>query len=207
MKVYIGKYRNHWISPYTVLEKVFFWQPWAQPDGPAYPEWVDRWADRLTPISQAIQSVLERVYPRVEYVKIDPWDVWSMDYTLAEIIVPMLRQLQANKQGAPYVDPEDVPEHLRPKKQTKKQRESGEVDSTHFERWEWTLGEMIWAFEQKTDDSSQDQFYDHSAVDPGRGISDQIGQIRVDKAGLTAWHQRKTNGFRLFGKYYEALWD
>ena len=207
MKVYIGKYRNHWISPYTILERIFFWQPWTQPDGPAYPEWVDRWADRLLPISLAIQSVLERVYPRVEYVKIDPWDVWSMDYTLAEIIVPMLRQLQANKQGAPFVDLEDVPEHLRPKKQTKKQRDSGEVDSTHFERWEWILGEMIWAFEQKTDDSAQDQFYDHSGVDHSRGLSDQIGQIKVDNEGLTAWHQRKTNGFRLFGKYYEALWD
>ena len=207
MKVYISKYRNHWISPYTVLERVFFWQPWAQPGGPAYPEWVDRWAERLMPISQAIQSVLERVHPRVEYVKIDRWDVWSMDSTLAEIIVPMLRQLQANKQGAPYVDPEDVPEHLRPKKQTKKERDSGQVDSTHFERWDWVLSEMIWAFEQKTDDSSQDQFYDHSAVDHSRDLNERIGQIRVDREGLDAWHQRKTNGFRLFGKYYEGLWD
>lgn len=207
MKVYIGKYRNHWISPYTVLERVFFWKPWAQPDGPAYPEWVDRWAERLMPISQAIQSVLEYIRPRVEYIKIDPWDVWSMDSTLAEIIVPMLKTLQANKQGAPYVDPADVPEHLRPKKQTKKERDNGHTDSTHFERWDWVLSEMIWAFEQKTDDSSQDQFYDHSGVDHSRDLNGRIGQIRVDEAGLQAWHQRKTNGFRLFGKYYEALWD
>ncbi len=26
MKVYISKYRNHWISPYTILEKVCFWE-------------------------------------------------------------------------------------------------------------------------------------------------------------------------------------
>lgn len=207
MKVYISKYRNHWISPYTVLERVFFWQPWAKPNGPAYPEWVDRWAERLMPISQTIQSVLERVHPRVEYIRIDRWDVWSMDSTLAQIIVPMLKTLQANKHGAPYVDPEDVPEHLRPKRQTKKERDNGHTDSTHFERWDWVLSEMIWAFEQKTDDSSQDQFFDHSAVDHSRDLSERIGQIRIDKEGLDAWQARKTNGFRLFGKYYEGLWD
>jgi len=28
-----------------------------------------------------------------------------------------------------------------------------------------------------------------------------------DKEGWEAWNARKTNGFRLFGKYYEGLWD
>jgi len=62
-------------------------------------------------------------------VHIDKWDTWSMDATLAHIIVPMLKQLKATKHGAPLVELEDVPEHLR----SEKTDEYG-VDSTHFER-------------------------------------------------------------------------
>ena len=36
-----------------------------------------------------------------------------MDHTLANIILPMLKQLQATKHGSPMVDIEDVPEELR----------------------------------------------------------------------------------------------
>ena len=42
-------------------------------------------------------------------IKIDPWDTWSMDLTLALIIHPMLKQLHKTSHGAPYVDDEDVP--------------------------------------------------------------------------------------------------
>jgi hypothetical protein len=31
--------------------------------------------------------------------------------------------------------------------------------------------------------------------------------IKVDREGLDAWQARKANGYRLFGKYYEGLWD
>ena len=39
--------------------------------------------------------------PRTEKIHIDPWDTWSMDYTLALIILPMLNQLKESKHGAP----------------------------------------------------------------------------------------------------------
>jgi hypothetical protein len=34
-----------------------------------------------------------------------------------------------------------------------------------------------------------------------------MAKLKVDRAGLEAWQARKSNGYRLFGKYYEALWD
>ena len=74
-------------------------------------------------------------------VRIDKWDTWNMDVTLAHIIVPMLKQLKATKHGAPLVELEDVPEHLR----SEKTNEYG-VDDTHFERWDWVMDEMIFAF-------------------------------------------------------------
>ena len=45
-------------------------------------------------------------------VQIDPWDTWSMDHTLAHIILPMLKQLRNTKHGSPNVDNTDVPEYL-----------------------------------------------------------------------------------------------
>ena len=42
-------------------------------------------------------------------IRIDNYDTWSMDHTLAPIILPMLVQLKATKHGAPMVDMEDVP--------------------------------------------------------------------------------------------------
>ena len=46
-------------------------------------------------------------------VRIDYWDTWNMDVSLAHIILPMLKQMVDDKQGAPNVDCEDVPEELR----------------------------------------------------------------------------------------------
>ena len=30
MKVYINKYKDHWISPYTMIDYVFFWKDWSK---------------------------------------------------------------------------------------------------------------------------------------------------------------------------------
>jgi hypothetical protein len=34
-----------------------------------------------------------------------------------------------------------------------------------------------------------------------------MDKLKVDHEGLKAYEERKANGFRLFGKYYGALWD
>ena len=202
MKVYISKYRYHWISPYTVLEKVFFWREidYNEPI-------IEKWSDRLEPITKAIQSFLDFVHPKINYVKIDKWDTWSMDYTLSHIIVPMLKQLQKTKHGAPLVDDEDVPEELRSTSAPAKENDY-DIDDYHFKRWDWILDEMIWAFEQNLDENSENKFYDHSEVDKSeKDINIQISKMKVDLEGLEAHHKRKANGFRLFGKYYRGLWD
>ena len=46
-------------------------------------------------------------------IQIDPWDTWNMYNTLADIILPMLKQLKETKHGSPVVELEDVPEELR----------------------------------------------------------------------------------------------
>lgn len=241
MKVYINKYRHHWISPYTVFDYLFFWTDWSKcsrwstqqvledearekSQWVGRPEWVERWSDRLTPISVAIQKVLDRVHPKVNYVKIDYWDTWSMDHTLADIVLPMLKQLKATKHGAPFVDDEDVPEHLRSTAAPPKENE-WDTDSNHFLRWDWALDEMIFAFEHKVDDSWEDAFregeidwisvpVDKDGNEVPRGEHRHIQMkdgpkhtYKCDYEGMEKVQQRMRNGFRLFGKYYEALWD
>lgn len=127
---------------------------------------------------------------RLINIQIDKYDTWSMDHTLALIILPMLKQLKETKHGSPMVDLEDVPENLR-YTQTEdydsqltfefyNDENAAKIDCDIHRQWDWVLDEMIWAFEQKTID---DQYW-------------------TDKH-----YDRMMNGFRLFGKYYEGLWD
>ena len=202
MKVYLSKYRYHWISPYTVLEKVFFWRE-IDYDEPI----IDRWSDRLAPICQGIQKVLDFIHPKINYVKIDRWDTWSMDYTLSFIVVPMLKQLKETKHGAPFVDDEDVPEELKSTSAPPKENE-WDTDENHFKRWDWALNEMIWAFEQNLDNNSEEKFFDHAEWDEKeKDFGKNLHKIKIDQPGLKAHQDRKANGFRLFGKYYQGLWD
>ena len=202
MKVYLSKYRYHWISPYTVLEKVFFWRE-IDYDEPI----IDKWSDRLAPICQGIQKVLDFIHPKINYVKIDRWDTWSMDYTLSFIVVPMLKQLKETKHGAPFVDDEDVPEELKSTSAPPKENE-WDTDENHFKRWDWALNEMIWAFEQNLDNNSEEKFFDHAEWDEKeKDFGKNLHKIKIDQPGLKAHQDRKANGFRLFGKYYQGLWD
>lgn len=219
MKVYINKYRSHWLSPYTILEKVFFWRE-IDYDEPV----IDRWSDRLLPLCNALQRVLNVVHPKIDYVKVDRWDTWSMDHTLAQIIVPMLKQLQESKHGAPLVDDEDVPEHLRSTNAEPKVDEY-DVDTNHFLRWDWVLDEMIHAHVSKLDDSWEEQFWtgtwgdtvwkesDFEYPNHKTGVMEKTytmentGDRTCDWAAMKVELDRIQNGFRLFGKYYQNLWD
>jgi hypothetical protein len=237
MKIYISKYRNHWISPYTILEKVCFWEKdddvfYNLEDDPNNK--YQKWVDRLNPVCVGLQKFLGFVHPRIEYIKIDRYDTWSMDSTLAPIILPMLKQLKATSHGSATVDLEDVPEHMRT-------TETEEWDSqqcfdfyhesdlhgfnkngydTH-DRWNWVLDEMIWAFEQICDDDNDKQF--HSGVHDMKSVAcewDENGKptiftfeegpnhtAKFDIEGYQKHHDRINNGTRLFGKYYRNLWD
>jgi hypothetical protein len=233
MKVYLSKPRSHWISPYTIMDYVFFWTAWSkcsrdrrirsleqERDYVEHPAWVECWSNRLEPISRAIQWILDRVHPAITYVKIDRWDTWSMDYTLSPIILPMLRQLKENQHGAGFVDDEDVPEELKSTSAPAKENE-WDTDANHFRRWEYVLNEMIFAFDHKADDSWEDAFRsgEHDLIhvpcewdEAGRPTMYQMKEgpnntYKCDYEGMQVVEARIQNGFRLFGRYFQNLWD
>jgi len=213
MKVVIGPYKS-WIGPYQIADKIFFWQDkysdtcvWAD-RAHRFGTWLSKNRDGSDSwLLKACQWIESKRHRQV-YVRIDCYDTWSMDHTLAYIILPMLKQLQATKHGSPQVDDEDVPEPLRSTAPGARDRceESWDTDEHFHERWNYVLGEMIWAFEQQDNDGDS-QFYDHGEKIAGEDFMDSVRRIKVDEVGLRAYYKRKANGFRLFGKYYEALWD
>ena len=227
MKIYLSNYRDHWISPYTILEKVFFWRE-IDYDEPI----IEKLSDILEPISIAIQKFLDFIYPQIRYVKIDNYDTWNMDSTLAHIILPMLKQLKATKHGSPHVDLDDVPEHMRttttedwdPQLTFDFYKEDPNVGEPHFgeyanihDRWNYVLNEMIFAFEHLIDDSWENEFssgkIDFKFVpcpDNPKLSTMEDGPnhtYQCDYDGLFKVYARMDNGFRLFGKYYRGLWD
>lgn len=118
---------------------------------------------------------------RVEEIRIDPWDTWNMDLTLAQIIIPMLKQLRDTTHGYPQ-DFFDGDEYV----------DAGDIGGG-FEKWKETLNEMIWAFEEiLTEDQN---LVNINFKDPSWKEKELV---RGDKI---------QNGLNLFAKYYRALWD
>ena len=202
MKVKIGPYKKWW-GPHKLAELIPFI---SEDTKDRIGDWLaETWVDK---VCECFYNKSERTIK----VRIDPYDTWSMDNTLAHIILPMLKQLKATKHGSPLVDDEDLPEHMR-------HGDPNEHDNWIHYKWDWVLNEMIWAFEQELDDSWEDKFYHGTPVysdtlfdDDGNDYQQpQIIQTNpdywVDYEGIKEYNNRIDNGFRLFGKYYRNLWD
>ena len=222
MKIYTSKYRDHWISPYTILKAVCFWEKddsvfYNHEDVPGHK--YDKWVEFLNPICGAIRKVLDFIHPEINYVKIDYWDTWSMDTTLAPIILPMLKQLRDAKHGYGMIADEDVPNHLQSIHALPKTE--WEWDGNAEARYDWVLNEMIFAFECLVDDSWENAFrsgeFDHKTVackwdENGKPtlytwVEGPNHTYQCDYDGIKKVNERIDNGLKLFGKYFRTLWD
>jgi hypothetical protein len=157
-------------------------------------------------------------------VKISNHDLYAADHTLTEIILPMLRMIKIEKQGAPFVEFDDVPPHLVPsEKEVEESKELGQPDLYHFDRWNYVIDEMIFAFEHIKDDSWIDEFY-HGEIDfiesPCKINGDPCDESEAeawistpsehhtfwfDKEGYEVIDKRVRNGLRLFASYFRNL--
>ena len=154
MKVKIGMYTSRLVcNIYTDHMVKKYGYKWGQDTNTSYDNLVEGVEDAV----QFLYDVLNRLWfdrrTQTVNVRIDKWDTWSMDSTLAHVVLPMLKQLKSTQHGHPA--------------------------SMSEEEWDNILDEMIFAFENKLKDSF---------------LPD-------------ANSERMTNGFRLFGKYFENLWD
>jgi hypothetical protein len=171
-------------------------------------------------LSKFLSWVDNKKPERTIKVKIDRWDTWSADHTMSYIILPLLKELQKNAHGAPRVDDDDVPEKLRSTSApelSKADTAQGGVDDNYFKRWDYVIDAMIFAFNTKTGDDEdwEDQFSSGERdtlfiklEDGNYEMTKGAGHtFETDWAARQAYQARITNGFRLFGKYYEGLWS
>ena len=207
MKVYIGPYKN-FSNIYGFLNKL------------EDKNWItEKKSDKIYDTVQPILDVWNKRpwNKRKINVRIDDYDTWGGDHTLALIIVPLLIKIKEVKQGAPHVKDEDVPEYLRStsaKPLTKDEENNGGVDDLWFKRYDWVLDEMIWAMTQVRDDfPGDDQYYIekgewHTEKSKEEGFYEMVWDKEpvIDEEGLKQYHDRVKNGCRLFGVYFTSLW-
>lgn len=215
MRVKIGKHVD-WYGPYQIADSVFFWhksvKQYLSPDANTFicrlQDWLGMFLagdDRITTRFKLPKSVAGTIANFCQWlhdhrqrkikIHVDDYDVWNADYTLALIILPVLKKLKETKQGSPVIDLGDVPFELWPNQTAC--CGNGYTDDSVHDRWEWVLDEMIWAFEQLVDIDSEEKFYSH--------ITD--AKFDVDQDALDAHRDRIQQGLVLFGKYFRGLWD
>jgi hypothetical protein len=216
MKIKISNYPNRLICNIhsNHMNKKYGYVDWPEYGvkglGPGkHPPFKEAFLEGLEYAIQSVYNVFNWIWfdRRTQKVKvrIDRWDTWSMDHTLAPIILPMLVQLKATKHGAPLVDDKDVPKELKSTNAPLKENE-WDIDDWHFKRWDWVMDEMIWAFEQKNRDHWEDDYYGPYIESEDK--RELFGRFEwTDDEGRQKHQERMSNGFRLFGKYFENLWD
>lgn len=153
-------------------------------------------------------------------------DVWNLDSTLANIILPMLLQLRSESTGIPseFVN-----------------RYGGDMDDNYcfdfihedqdrtfdlgVDKWHEALDKMIWAFHQIASDEYSDQYHhgvssfswEPSEITFYNPLTKQVEKTSklVDKDpdghwtdydGMKIHEERIQEGIELFGKYYRSLW-
>lgn len=230
MKVKIGPYvdfvRSHLFNNH--LEKKYGFEKMVRLREKDYDK-EDRFYDKLEDVlnfiyNKTINQILKHKKRKIK-IKIDKYDSWSADHTLALIILPVLKQVRDSKHGAPFVDNEDVPEHLRATdEEVKACNEGGDTDDKFFDRWKYVMDEMIFSFENIVDDEWESQFHtgNHDIIwEPvdkdGNPVEREEAELfemkkgpndthEFDVEGWKAYNARIDNGLRLFGKYYRGLW-
>lgn len=155
----------------------------------------------------------KKVGKRKLVVRIDPWDVWSADYTLSLIILPLLILYRREMHGIPmqmfskeYHALLDSKKYWKEKELNRKtgrigplERRLRKLSDEAFTRWKETIDEMIWAFKQVV--GSEPSFW---KVKPNhkKGIK---GVMDMD--AWKAYHDRISAGIRLFGENFQSLWN
>lgn len=229
MKIYLGPYKN-WFGPYQLAEKILFWLDKDTDDrvfkfghflahGTFDTEADDH---SLFPKNQhetwlyKLLNWIDSKKQRKIKIRIDNYDTWSADSTLALIILPLLKEVKKSKHGAPFVDDVDMPEGqgLRESEAPQKKNEY-DADENHFKRWDWVIDEMIWTFEQLQPDYDwEDQYHSGEVEFISKKLAD--GNYKLlrgpndtsvfDKEGWQKHNDRIQNGLLLFGKYFRSLW-
>lgn len=227
MKVYIGPYEK-WLSSrklsdYMTKKYGYDWPPESK-----YTKY-EKFLGVLDDVMDWFYSkTFNRIYSyssRKIQIRIDDYDTFNADHTIALIVLPLLKKMKESKRGSSFVNNEDVPKELQiTDKQKKAYDKDGSCDPNYFKRWDYVLDEMIFAFECVVDDDWEEEFYSGDydisfvPIDNDGNVVAKEDATRFklskgpndtnvfDKEGYMKTYNRIDNGLILFGKYFRALW-
>jgi hypothetical protein len=144
-----------------------------------------------------IDSILDNTINKWNHqnikVEIKNHDVWDMDFTLAQIILPMLKKWKRMNDQTKYsypVDNEDVPHGIYFDSDKPVYEYTEDEKELLFQRWQYVLGHIIHAFELHM--TREDWQRPLLEAEDGQGLNEEEDYIQ--------------KGFELFGKHYQNFW-
>lgn len=139
---------------------------------------------------------------RKNVVEIDNYDVWSCDYTLAQIIHPLLVKFKQSTDSYGKIDKQDVPQELH---------STYDEHGYSREAFHWVLDEMIFAMQEiaNNNESEPDVFVwpEENEHLPVLEQARLVEKIPGGEEAFKAYHDRVQNGCRLFGLHFQNLWS
>jgi len=121
---------------------------------------------------------------RIKAVSIDPWDTYSLDQTLALVILPALKAFREHTGGVPSCVCYE---------------KGKEISFTKAKaKWLAILDDMIFAFKCAASDNEYSE--------PFFSEKNKVLKNGFDSQGLKRCEKRIDKGLKLFAKYYSSLW-
>lgn len=123
------------------------------------------------------------------YTKFKDKETWSLDYTIAQFILPRLIRYKKLNNGVPgifFID-EEGNDHIM---------DTDNYTEIASKKWNDTLDKMIWSFDEIVTEKNEPMFHsDMDEEEKKKWLSDL--QIYSDKI---------QEGLDLFAKYFRDLW-
>lgn len=143
-------------------------------------------------------------------VQVEYADEWSADWTIATMVLPLLKKVKENKQGAPFVEDVHVPEHLRSTNAPPKENDCDILDANYFKRWDYVLDEILFAMQEIANHyENEPQMFMWPEENEHLPVMEQM-RWAIKSPGaeeaFKAYHARVKNGCVLFGTYFQSLW-
>ena len=165
--------------------------------------------------------------PRRINIEIENFDTWSLDNTMALIILPALIQLKHTKHGVPSAFVNDMAESYHDQYVFDFIKEdANEVFEKGCAKWDEVLDKMIWSFQQLVMDDYDSKYHhgetdfsfekiEEEHVDPVTGkrekysrlVDNNPGGHWYDMVGHILHEERIQEGLELFGQHFRSLWD
>lgn len=216
MKVHIGPYKN-WIGPYQIADILGNFGV-SEDTCHKVGEWLSG-ENKDSILSKLCQWVDQKRRRKID-IHIDEYDTWSMDSTLALIILPMLKQLRDTKHGSPTSMPafRQTSDSLQVCFDFYSDGDQMACEAGH-NQWCDLLNEMIWAFEQLQPEYDWEEQYwlTKPEIDLSDDVDTDEGTLIIplkwkvegecDWVGREAHSARIDAGLRLFGDHFRSLWD